>query len=44
MATEVIDYGLLAAIALFYMTPAMIFFLIAQRALARVTIAGGIKG
>jgi inositol-phosphate transport system permease protein len=44
MATEVIDYGLLAAIALFYMTPAMIFFLIAQRALARVTVAGGIKG
>jgi len=40
MATEVIDYGLLAAIALFYMTPAMIFFLIAQRALARVAIAG----
>ena len=44
MATEVIDYGLLAAIALFYMTPAMLFFLVAQRDLARVTIAGGIKG
>jgi len=43
MATEVMDYGLLAAISLFYMAPAMIFFLIAQRALARVTIAGGIK-
>jgi len=40
MATEVMDYGLLAAISLFYMLPAMIFFLIAQRALARVTIAG----
>jgi len=40
MATEVMDYGLLAAISLFYMMPAMIFFLIAQRALARVTIAG----
>ena len=38
--TEVMDYGLLAAISLFYMLPAMIFFLIAQRALARVTIAG----
>ena len=40
MATEVMDYGLLAAISLFYMLPAMLFFLIAQRALARVTIAG----
>jgi inositol-phosphate transport system permease protein len=40
MATEVMDYGLLAAISLFYMLPAMIFFLVAQRALARVTIAG----
>ena len=40
MATEVIDYGLLAAISLFYMTPALLFFLVAQRALARVTIAG----
>ena len=43
IATEVIDYGLLAAMSLFYMAPAMIFFLIAQRALGRVTIAGGIK-
>jgi inositol-phosphate transport system permease protein len=40
MATEVMDYGLLAAISLFYILPAMIFFLIAQRALARVAIAG----
>lgn len=40
MATEVMDYGLLAAISLFYMLPAMIFFLVAQRALTRVTIAG----
>ncbi|NIN69129.1 MAG: ABC transporter permease subunit [Anaerolineae bacterium] len=40
MATEVIDYGLLAAMSLFYMTPALLFFLVAQRALARVTIAG----
>lgn len=40
MATEVIDYGLLAAISLFYITPALLFFLVAQRALARVTIAG----
>jgi len=40
MATEVMDYGLLAAISLFYMLPAMLFFLVAQRALARVTIAG----
>lgn len=43
MATEVIDYGLLAAIALFYMAPALIFFLLAQRALARVVIAGGTR-
>ncbi len=40
MATEVMDYGLLAAMSLFYMTPALLFFLVAQRALARVTIAG----
>jgi inositol-phosphate transport system permease protein len=39
MATEVMDYGLLAAISLFYMMPAMIFFLIAQRALTKVAIA-----
>jgi len=43
MATEVVDYGLLAAVALFYMTPALIFFLMAQTALARVTIAGGVR-
>lgn len=40
MATEVIDYGLLAAMSLFYVTPALLFFLVAQRALAKVTIAG----
>jgi inositol-phosphate transport system permease protein len=40
MATEVMDYGLLAAMSLFYVTPALLFFLVAQRALARVTIAG----
>ncbi len=41
MATEVMDYGLLAAMSLFYMAPALIFFLLAQRALAKVTVAGG---
>ena len=40
IATEVIDYGLLAAISLFYMLPALLFFLLAQRALTRVTVAG----
>ena len=39
IATEVTDYGLLAAMSLFYMAPAMILFLIAQRALMKVTIA-----
>jgi inositol-phosphate transport system permease protein len=43
IATEVIDYGVLAAMSLFYMAPAMIFFLIAQSTLARVAIAGGIR-
>jgi inositol-phosphate transport system permease protein len=43
MATEVIDYGLLAAMSLFYMTPALIFFLIAQKALMKVAVAG-VKG
>ncbi|MBM3134525.1 MAG: carbohydrate ABC transporter permease [Chloroflexi bacterium] len=40
IATEVMDYGLLAAMSLFYVAPAMIFFLLAQRALTKVTIAG----
>lgn len=44
MATEVMDYGLLAAISLFYMTPALLFFVLAQRALTRVTIAGVRRG
>ncbi len=39
VATEVIDYGYLAAMSLFYMLPALIFFLLAQRALTRVAIA-----
>lgn len=42
MATEVIDYGLLAAMSLFYMLPALLFFLLAQRALMRITITGGV--
>ncbi|MFB0522083.1 MAG: carbohydrate ABC transporter permease [Desulfatiglandales bacterium] len=40
IATEVVDYGLLAAMSLFYMMPALVFFLIAQWALTKVTIAG----
>jgi len=44
MATEVMDYGLLAAISLFYMTPALLFFVLAQRALGQVTIAGVRRG
>lgn len=39
IATEVVDYGLLAAMSMFYMLPALILFLIAQRSLARVSIA-----
>jgi inositol-phosphate transport system permease protein len=41
MATEVMDYGLLAAMSLFYMVPALLLFLMAQGALAKVTIASG---
>lgn len=39
IATEVVDYGLLAAMSMFYMLPALILFLIAQRSLTRVSIA-----
>jgi inositol-phosphate transport system permease protein len=39
IATEVVDLGLLAAMSMFYMLPALILFLFAQQALNRVSIA-----
>jgi inositol-phosphate transport system permease protein len=37
------NYGLLAAVSLFYMVPVLIFFLFTQKFLMRVTV-GGLKG
>jgi len=37
------DYGLLAAVSLFYIIPVLIFFIFTQKGLMRVTV-GGIKG
>lgn len=37
------NYGLLAAVSLFYMVPVLLFFLFTQRFLMRVTV-GGMKG
>lgn len=37
------DYGLLAAVSLFYIFPVLIFFIFTQKGLMRVTV-GGIKG
>ncbi|MCD6541082.1 carbohydrate ABC transporter permease [Candidatus Bipolaricaulota bacterium] len=37
------DYGLLAAVSLFYIVPVLIFFIFTQKGLMRVTV-GGIKG
>lgn len=39
LATEVMDYGLMAAMSLFYMAPALILYLVAQKALNRVALA-----
>ena len=38
-----IDWGLLAALGLFYMIPTMVFFTVTQKALLRVYV-GGVKG
>ncbi len=37
------DYGLLAAVSLFYIFPVLVFFIFTQKGLMRVTV-GGIKG
>jgi len=40
---QVVEYGVVAAVALFYMIPVIIFFLFTQKGLMRVTV-GGLKG
>ena len=37
-----VDYGLLAAVGVFYMIPSLIFFLVTQRHLVQITI-GSVK-
>lgn len=41
LATEVIDYGYLAALSLIYMIPPLLLFIFLQRALLKVPIFGG---
>jgi inositol-phosphate transport system permease protein len=41
VATEVIDYGYLAALSLLYMLPPLLLFVFLQRALLRVPVFGG---
>ncbi len=43
IATEVIDYPLLAAMSLFYTIPPLLFYLITQKYLVQVTLTGGVK-
>lgn len=39
-----LNYGLLAAVGVFYLIPTLIFFIFTQKYLMRVTMGGGIKG
>lgn len=41
IATEVIDYGYLAALSVFYMVPPLVLFVYLQKALLKVPIFGG---
>lgn len=41
LATEVVDYGYLAALSLIYMIPPLLLFVFLQRALLRVPVFGG---
>jgi len=44
IATEVMDYGLLAALSLFYMLPPLFLFVVLQKALLKVPVLGGKGG
>jgi inositol-phosphate transport system permease protein len=41
LATEVVDYGVIAAISLFYMLPPLFLFVFLQKALMKAPIMGG---
>ncbi|MBA7537680.1 Diacetylchitobiose uptake system permease protein DasC [subsurface metagenome] len=41
LATEVVDYGVIAAISLFYMLPPLFLFIFLQKALMKAPIMGG---
>jgi len=41
LATEVVDYGIIAAISLFYMMPPLFLFVFLQKALMKAPIMGG---
>lgn len=41
LATEVVDYGIIAAISLFYMLPPLFLFVFLQKALMKAPIMGG---
>lgn len=41
LATEVVDYGIIAAISLFYMLPPLFLFIFLQKALMKAPIMGG---
>lgn len=43
LATEVVDYGFLAALSLFYLLPPLFLFVSLQKALSKAPIMGGIK-
>ncbi len=43
IATEVIDYPFLAAMSLFYTIPPLVFYVLTQKHLVRVTLVGGVK-
>jgi inositol-phosphate transport system permease protein len=41
LATEVVDYGVIAALSLLYMLPPLVLFIILQKSLLKVSILGG---
>lgn len=41
LATEVVDYGVITTISLFYMLPPLVLFVFLQKALMKAPIMGG---
>jgi len=44
VAYTIVDWGLLAAISLLYMAPAVVFYLLVRRFLLKATLLGGLHG